>query len=218
MSKSGIHTHHGDHGHEHGHSSEKNRYVLLFLIAIVTFLVQAAVGKWAGSIAVVSDGFHTFIHSVGFLLSIRAAHIVAKICQRGASEKQVNRKRAEYGLANAFILLLGIAVICSEAYKKFVHPEEIIGSIMVLGACLGLFGNLISFIILHRSSATDEIHKWNLRHVLLDLGESAAVLISVPIIFFFHFYIIDSILSFAIAGIMLYTTLKLLITHTFKNL
>ena len=89
---------------------------------------------------------------------------------------------------------------------------------MIMGACIGILGNSVSLFILHKNSATDENFKWSMRHVVLDLGESVVVLLSAPIILFFHFYIIDSILSFVIAGIILYTTGKLLFTHTLKNL
>ena len=218
MSKRDAHIHYDAHEHEHKHSSEKNRYALLFFIAIATFFIQAAVGKWAGSVAVVSDAFHTLMHSVGFLLNVRVAYVVAHLCETNAGEKKIHRKRAEYGLANAIILFFGIAVICSEAYQKFLFPEEIIGPIMIMGACIGILGNSVSLFILHKNSATDENFKWSMRHVVLDLGESVVVLLSAPIILFFHFYIIDSILSFVIAGIILYTTGKLLFTHTLKNL
>lgn len=206
------------HDHDHEHTSEKNRYILLFLVAIATFIAQTAFGRWAGSIAVISDAFHTLMHSIGFLLNVRVAHVIANLCGKGASEKHMRKKRAEYGFANAIILLLGIGIICAEAYKKLIHPEEIIGIIMVVGACIGILGNSVSLFILHKNSAVDEIYKWSLAHVFLDLGESVVILLSAPIILFFHLIIIDSILSFAIAGIMLFATVKLLFTQTLKNL
>jgi len=193
---------HGGHAHAHGHGhghdhDERGGHVhahhatdpaarrALFAAVVLTMgfmLVEAAVGFYTKSLALLADAGH--------MLADSGALAIALIAQRVAERPRTERSTFGYRRAEvlaAFVngmLLAGISVlILKEAGDRYFDPVPIRGGAMLGTAVGGLFVNLLVALILMRSQA----HSLNVRaafaHVLSDaLGSVAAIIAGVAIV------------------------------------
>lgn len=169
----GAHGHSHGHGHGHGGSTRALGAVLGMTLAYST--VEAAMGLWTGSLALLADAGHMVTDSGALALSL----LVARIGQRPRSRNMTyGYRRAEVlgALANA-ATMLGISLfILIEAFRRIQAPLAVEGDGLLYTAALGLLLNLVSAFILARGHAHDLNVRSALLHVLGDaLGSVAAI-------------------------------------------
>ncbi len=191
------HSSHSSHGHHHGHDiKEKNLLVASFLNLIIT-VAEIVGGLISNSLALLSDAFH----NLGDTFAVVLAYIANKIGKKSATEKKTfGYKRIEIlaALLNAVVLIVITVFLFIEAYHRILSPEPVKGLIMFIVATVGLFANLAAVVLLKK----DSDHNLNVRaaylHLLGDTISSVAVIIGAVLIYFFHIYWIDPLVTFLV--------------------
>lgn len=165
-------------------------------------VVQVMGGIQARSMALISDAAHNFSDFTAVLI----AYVANRIGRKGASaENTFGYRRAEVLAASLNVALLvgAAAFIIYEAIHRLHHPEAVSGRIVVLVAGIGVLGNGLSALLLHRDAA----HNLNVRgaflHMLGDLLTSVAVVLNGIILMFKPWYWLDPLLSVLIAVFIL---------------
>lgn len=118
------------------------------------FILELGIGLYSGSIAVISDAFHTFSAVGGILIAMLAA----RIARRAASvQKTYGWYRAEIvgALVNgAFLLIMALVVIVMGAIRLS-NPIDLPTGMMLIAAAGGLITELISIYLLYSQQKAD---------------------------------------------------------------
>ena len=191
------------------HQVTSRNLVLSIVLNIAITLSQIIGGIISGSLALISDAIHNFSDVVSLLLSF-FAH---KLSRKKASIQQTfGFKRAEIIAAfiNASTLIIVAFYLIYEAIHKFFNPEPIEASLVVWLALLGVIFNGVSVLLLQK----DAKHNLNMRsayvHLFTDMLASIAVLIGGLLMYWYQWFWVDSVLTFAIAIYLIIVGLDLL--------
>lgn len=191
-------------GHHHPPAPDESgsRLLLTLFLNLVIPVVQVIGGLQARSVALISDAAHNFSDFTAVLV----AYVANRISKRGASTRNTFGYRRTEVLAAVINvgLLLGASVyILYEALQRFLHPESVSGGLVVIVAGIGIVGNGISAILLHRDSK----HSLNIRgaflHMLGDFATSVVVAINGLVLLYKPWYWLDPLLSLLIVAFIL---------------
>ncbi|MDE3020702.1 MAG: cation transporter [Pseudomonadota bacterium] len=195
----------------HEHSSADSHiggFGLALGLTLAFACIEAAGGLWSGSLALLSDAGHMFTDSLGLVL----ATIAAKLAARPISQRHsFGYARAEVICAflNSLIMIGLIISIIIGAIIRLKIPHPVQGGYVFIIASIGLATNLA--IAWSLSKQEDNINiRAALLHVLGDMLGSIAALIAGAVIFFTGYLAIDPILSLAVAGLILWSAIRLL--------
>ena len=169
--------------HHHHEVSGKNLFITIILNVIIT-LSQIIGGILSGSLALLSDATHNFSDVMALLIAWWANKLAAK---DATSEKTFGYKRAEI-LATLFnaSVLFGIGVfLIVEAFHKFMHPEVIDSTLVIVLGILSIILNTAS-VLLVKDDAHDNMNiKAAYLHLLTDVTTSVAVVVGGLLMFLF---------------------------------
>jgi len=199
--------HHHDHHHAHGETAGR---VLWFAVALTLgyAAVEAGVGWWAGSLALVADAGH-MVNDAGALVIAAAASWVGR---RPASRlHSYGLGRAEFlaALVNSLGLLVLVTWISVSAVQRWQVPQAVQGEAVSLTAALGLLINIgVAWLLFQGEQNLNT--RAALLHVVGDLLGSVAALIAGVVIVFTGWTPIDPLLSLAIGALILVSSLRLL--------
>lgn len=169
---------------------------LAFFITLVILTVEVAGGVISNSLALLSDAGHVLTDVAAIGLSWYAL----KQAQKPPSYKMTYgffRTGILAAFINAVSLIIIALVIGWEAYGRLAHPEPVGGTAMFVSAGIGLLANLYMGLGIRHES--DLNVRSAVLHMLGDAAASAGVIVGGIIIAFTGWYIIDPILSLAIA-------------------
>ena len=186
-------------------------YALLGAVALTMgfMLVEAAVGLYSRSLALLADAGH--------MLADSGALGIALIAQRVAERPRTERSTFGYRRAEvlaAFVngmLLAAIAVlILKEAADRYFEPVPIRGGPMLFTAIGGLGVNLLVALVLMRSRAQSLNVRAAFLHVLSDaLGSVAAIVAGVAVVFW-NATRVDPLVSSVIALLVAWSGFRVL--------
>ena len=185
---------------------QRIRWALLITFAFA--LVEAAGGWWSGSLALLSDAGHMLSDCITLGLTAFASWVAKRPPTRRHSYGLL---RAEIiaALVNGLIMLLVILFIVVEAVARLRQPLPVAGAAVMAIAAAGLVVNIFVALLLSRGERTLN-SRAALLHVIGDLLGSIAALIAGAVIYFTGWLPVDPILSLAVAGLILFSTLSLL--------
>lgn len=188
-------------------------------------LVEAAVGWWSGSLALISDAGHMITDASALGFAALAAHI-ARRPSNPRHSWGMGRAEVIAALVNAAFMLVLVGGILVGAVQRLRTPVPVAGGTVMIVAAFGLLLNLLVLKTLGHghSHSHDHTHahdhpshepeNLNLRgarlHVLGDLFGSVAALASGAVIYFTGWIPIDPILSFLICGLIVLSAIRLL--------
>lgn len=196
-----------EHAHRHHHHVDVARATgrrLLMTLALnfIIPVAQIVGGIISNSVALISDAVHNFSDFTAVLIS----YVAFRIGLKGAApENTFGYRRAEVmaALINGVVLVGASIFITYEAVIRFLHPEPVIGKIVMVLAGIGILGNGASAWLLHRDSR----HNLNIRgaflHMMGDLLTSVVVLINGAVMLFKPWYWLDPLLSLLIVAFIL---------------
>ena len=211
--------------HHHHHEPESDRG-LLFAVGINVLLTLAQVigGIISGSLSLIADA----LHNLSDAASLGLALFARKISRRPADEsKSFGYQRAEViaALINLTLLITVSLYLIYEAVWRIVEPQVVAGLIIVLVAGVALIIDIITALITYRLSKSSMNMKAAFLHNLSDALTSIGVIIAGTLILLYEWYWVDTLLTFLIAGfvlwqgmIMLPKTIHLLMEGTPENL
>ncbi|MBR9701291.1 cation transporter [Candidatus Pacearchaeota archaeon] len=192
---------------EHNHNAKKIGWTILLNIVIT--LAEYIGGIFSGSLALLSDAGHNLSDVISLILG----YFGEKISGSKASKRHsFGFKRTEIftALINALSLWAIAIFIVIEGIKRLSSNDNISVGLMLGIALIGLFGNLFSILILNK----DKDHNLNMKaaylHLFYDTVSSVAVIISGIIIYYTNFIILDVIISFFIALMIIYSGFSIL--------
>ena len=194
--------------HHLGHTSEQSKLVLAVIVTFIFALVEAAVGWWSGSLALLSDAGHMITDSSALGLAAFAAWLARR---PPSARHSYGLVRAEIlaALFNSILMLALIAYIVAEALARFRDPQPVAGGVVMLVATAGLIVNLSIGWILSRGA-----HSLNSRaallHVMGDALGSIAAIAAGVVIYFTGWMPIDPILSIVVSMLILFSAYNLL--------
>jgi len=187
-----------NHHHHHIDSSGKRLIWTIFFNILIT-IAEFVGGIISGYLALIADAVHN--------LSDVAALILAWLGVKGSQIPATKRstfgyKRIEVmtALISAVALVVIAVFILIEAYRRFIDPQPIKSPyIFMTVAIIGLLGNVASIWLLHSEKNSSLNMKTAFLHMLYDAISSIVVIIGGIIIILTDWYIIDVILTVAIA-------------------
>lgn len=196
--------------HDHDHHPAGAGGTLLWATGL-TFgfaAVEAGVGLWAGSLALVADAGHMVNDAAALALAAGAAWLARRPTSLRHS---YGLGRAEFiaALINSLGLLVLVAWLTVSAVERLQAPQAVQGEAVSIAAAIGLAINLLVAWLLARGEKNLNTRA-ALLHVLGDLLGSVAALLSGLVIAFTGWTPIDPLLSLAIGALILVSSLRLL--------
>jgi cobalt-zinc-cadmium efflux system protein len=185
------------------------RLKFILLLTAVGMFLEFIGGFISNSLALISDAGHMFTH----LFALGMSYFAIILSLQPATKKRTwGLYRAEVlaAFVNGIILIFVSLYIVYEAVLRFLSPQRIKLTEMLLVAFIGLVVNGISTYLLAKISFQDLNVKSALLHELGDLVSSIAVVISGIVIFYTGNYLIDPILSLFICILIIIWAVKLI--------
>ncbi|WP_269468725.1 cation diffusion facilitator family transporter [Alteromonas sp. ASW11-130] len=174
---------------------------LNFIFTIIEFI-----GGWlTNSVAIMADA----VHDLGDTLSIGMAWVLAKLGKQQADETFTYgfKRLSLFGaLINGGILIGGSIWVLTEALPRLMDPQMPMTEGMMVLAILGVVVNGAAAFKLHGGQTLNEkVLNW---HLLEDMFGWVAVLIVAIVLHFFHFPILDPILSIGFTLFILFNVVR----------
>jgi cobalt-zinc-cadmium efflux system protein len=195
-------------GHMMPAATEKNIRALKItaLLTGVYFIIELGIGIYTGSIAVLSDSFHTFSAVGGVLLALAAGRIAMRPADLS---RTFGYKRAEVigALLNGIFLLAMAGVVLYMGYHRLEHPMDLPAVPMLFAAFGGLVTEFIAIKLLYSSQKGDLNIKGAFWHVLQTFVGSAIIIIAAVVIYLTGFMAIDPILGMAFGIVLIYASI-----------
>ena len=171
----------------------------------VYFVVELGIGLWTGSVAVISDAFHTFSAVGGVLVAI----VAARLARRPADlARSFGWYRAEVigALTNgAFLMVMALVVIVMGA-MRLRHPMELPTGPMLVAAAGGLVTEFISLYLLYRQQGQDLNVRGAYWHIIQTFVGSLIIIVAALTIRFTGFLAIDPLLGIAFGFVLLWAS------------
>ena len=183
-------------------SCEILRYLFILFITVIVFCIQMIGGRLFGSLALYADSAHVALDGVVALISMFVAVHV-----RQHRNEEVFRVR--WMRVSALLLLLTLVWIVAEAFSRLANPEPVVGFGVFVAASIGGLGNVLQHRLLHHGERTVTARAQRL-HVEGDLWSSVMVVAGGIAIWMTDLFLIDPILSIAVALFIGIRTIRLI--------
>jgi cobalt-zinc-cadmium efflux system protein len=208
------HSHSHSHGHHHhSHAIEPANLNTAFVIGIsLNFLfvvIEVLVGLVIHSLALLSDAGHNLADVGALVLSLFAFRLL-KVKSNENYTYGYGKTSILVALFNAVVLLVSIGAIAIEAVRRFIHPQQIPGTTIAIVAAIGIVINATSALLFFRDKNKDMNIKGAYLHLMGDAVVSLAIVIGGIVMYYFHFYWLDPVMSIAIVVVILLSTWRLL--------
>lgn len=171
----------------------------------IYFIVELAIGLWTGSIAVLSDAFHTFSAVGGVLVAI----VAARFASLPASEKfSFGWYRAEIigALVNgAFLLVMAIVVIVM-GIMRLGQPIDLPTGPMLVAAAGGFVTEFVALYLLYRDQKSDLNIRGAYWHIIQTFVGSVIIVVAALVIRFTGFLAIDPLLGIGFGFVLLWAS------------
>ncbi|HRQ66363.1 MAG TPA: cation diffusion facilitator family transporter [Xanthomonadaceae bacterium] len=183
-------------------TGDRKALVYSGLLTGVYFVIELAVGLWTGSVAVISDAFHTFSAVGGVLIALVALRLSERPATR---EHTFGWGRAEIigALFNGLFLVVMAATVLWMGAMRLMDPIELPTDVMLYVAFGGIVTELIAFWLLYERQKDNLNLKGAFWHILQTFIGSLIIIVSAVVIRFTGFLAIDPILGMAF-GLVLF--------------
>ncbi len=196
------------HRHTHG-SRHKHRLLAVFALTAAFLLVEAAVGFWTGSLALLADATHMLVDAGGVLLSLLAVWFAER---PATPAKTYGYYRVEIlaALVNGVVLCAVAVVILITTYERMWQPPHVPGGPLLAVAAVGLVVNLAGLRILHAGAHESLNVKSAYLEVWSDAVSSGLVIVAGLVILLTGWVVVDVVVGALIAVFILPRTWTLL--------
>ncbi len=211
MSPSHTHTHNDEH-HSH-HAIPVKGINKAFIVGItLNFLfvvIEVIAGLYIHSLSLLSDAGHNLADVGALALSLIAFRLV-KVKPNDTYTYGYSKTTILVALFNAMVLMVSIGAIGFEAFHRFLHPEPVEGKIISIIAGIGIVINTVTALMFLREKEKDLNIKSAYLHLMSDAIVSFGIVLGGILIFYTHYFWIDSAMSIVIALVILFSTWSLL--------
>jgi cobalt-zinc-cadmium efflux system protein len=193
------------HQHETHRGETRRQIGRAFLLNTVFVLVELAGGLFTNSIAILSDA----LHDLGDSIALGAAWYFERLSGRGRNPGYTygyGRYSVLGAVINSLVLITGSVFVIREAVIRISQPEPVISHIVIILALVGIAVNGLAYKGIHPGhSHNAEIVRL---HLLEDVLGWVAVLLGGIAMTIWELYILDPILSLAIAAWILFQVIR----------
>ncbi len=168
----------------------------------IYFVIELFIGYWSGSVAVISDAFHTFSAVGGVLIALVAGYYSTRPASQYATYGLI-RSEIVGALLNGLFLLLMALYVFWMGYRRLLSPIEVPTGPMLWAAAGGLATEFFSLWLLFGRQKDNLNMKGAIWHVLQTFVGSIIIIIAALVIKFTGFYQIDPILGM-LFGVVLF--------------
>lgn len=191
------------HDHRRSAESTNEHRVLIALIMVALFMVVEVVGGIiSGSLALLADASHMLTDAASLVLTW-----VAYIYARRPADPKRTYGYSRFQILAAFtngITLFGLAgLIIWESIDRILHPNPIMGEMMLIIAAIGLLVNMITFYLIQSAEDQDLNMRGALAHIVGDILASVSALGAAAVIWAFGWVIADPLLSMLVALLLI---------------
>ncbi len=222
------HGHDHDHDHEHGppedhpkahdhdHAHELRttpiRRLQAALVMTAAFMfVEAGVGWWSNSLALVADAGHMLADAAALGLAIFAQRIAT---QSRTRSRTYGYRRAEVLAAFANGIALGLTAIWIfiEAAQRWEKPPVIMGAALTITAVIGLVVNIVAAVLLGLGAHGHNVNtRGAFAHVITDALGSVGAILAGALVLLFGWNRADPVISAAIGVLVLWSGWRLVL-------
>ena len=181
-----------------------------FFLTTAILIVEAAAGMLAHSLALLADAGHILTDVVALGLAWFALE----------QAKRPPDLRRTYGyhrvgiltaLANGATLIVIVIAVAFEAARRLSHPEPVQGALVIGSALVAIAVNAVIAFRLKAVSEGSLNVRAALLHVMGDLAASGGVVVSGIVILASGWYLVDPIISLAIAVIIAWGAVRIVL-------
>ena len=192
--------------HHHPHPVVSDRKMSLAVGLTIAFVSgEVVAGSLGHSVALLSDAGHNFADAMALLLSWYAL----RVANRPACASRTfgyHRVGILAALVNAVSLVVIALFIAWEAVSRLVHPQPVDGPMMIWVAAAAVVMNATIAFWLHHGAHDDLNVRSAYLHMLGDAAASCAVIVAGIVVTLTHNPVADPIVSFIIAGLILWSS------------
>lgn len=199
--------------HHHHHTVVAGDLSRAFIIGIVInilyIIAEAGVGLWQGSMGLLADAGH----NLGDVASLALSLLAIKLYKKAATKYYTygyKKSTILVSLVNAVILLIAVGAIIVESVNKLIHPEPLEGFTVAIVAGIGVIVNGITAYLFTDHKDKDLNVKGAYLHMAMDALVSLGVVVAGIIIHYTGWYIIDPVIGFIVALIIVKSTWNLM--------
>lgn len=198
-------TNNAEHGSFHGVKTDAKVLKITGWLTGVYFVIELSLGFYSGSVAVISDAFHTFSAVGGILIAVIANRISARAADEHAT---FGYKRAEIigALLNGVFLLLMAFYVLYMGYMRLNEDFELPAGIMMLAAGGGLLTEIVAFGLMYQRQKGNLNMQGAFWHVMQTFVGSILIIIAALVIYFTGWTKIDPILGMAFGLVLIYAS------------
>lgn len=207
-----AHDHVHDH-HDHHHAITLTHVSKAFVVGIAfNFLfvvIEVIAGLYIHSLSLLSDAGHNLADVASLALALLAFRL-AEVKPSDTYTYGYRKTSILIALFNALVLVASVGAIAYEAIHRFLNPEPMPGGVIAIVAGIGILINGGTALLFIKQKDKDMNIKAAYLHLASDALVSLALVVGGIIIYFTKLYMIDAILSIAVAVIIVTSTWKLL--------
>lgn len=199
--------------HHHDHSAKLTHVTTAFIVGITLNLLlvvaQVVVGLFVHSLSLLSDAGHNFADVGALAISLLAFRLL-KIKSNKQYTYGYRKVSVLTALFNAMVLLVSIGAILYEAAHRFLNPEPLPGMAIAIVSGAGIIINTVSALFFLRDKDKDLNIKSAYLHLMADAIISFGLVVGGIVIYYTHWFWIDSLLSVVVAVVIMVSTWQLL--------
>ncbi|RMD90539.1 MAG: cation transporter [Alphaproteobacteria bacterium] len=198
------------HGHHHHHLSAQagdRRLLLAIVVNLALTVAQLVAGIVSGSLAMIADAVHNFSDAGALMLAWGARRIARRPADPSMS---FGYGRAEIlaAFANYIALILIALWLVWEGVMRLLQPQPVEGWIVVIVAGIALVVDTATAVLTFRLARESVNVRAAFLHNLADALGSVAVMVAGALILLFGWWVVDPIVTFGIAGYILWQALR----------
>lgn len=196
-----------NHGGAHaGHMPSSGRGMIISAwLTGVYFIIELGIGLWTGSIAVISDAFHTFSAVGGVLVAIFAARLAKRPADPNFSFGWYRSEIIGALVNGGFLLVMAVVVIIMAA-MRLTSPIDLPTGPMLLAAAGGLLTEFVSLGLIWKQSKSDLNVRGALWHIIQTFVGSLLIIVTALVIKFTGFLLIDPILGMVFGFVLIWAS------------
>ncbi|HPE44019.1 MAG TPA: cation diffusion facilitator family transporter [Bacteroidales bacterium] len=187
----------------------RNLLITVWLNFVIAF-AELLGGFFSNSLALISDALHNMSDASAMLIT----YIALKISKKAANKKHTFGYKRIQILAALFnaVTLIGICLfLIFEAYDRFLNPEDVKTTPMLIVATIGLIANLVGVLLLKRFSASNINIKAAYLHLIGDTLSSVAVIAGALLMMWKGWHWVDPLITVLISIYIIRETYHILI-------
>ena len=195
------------------HSHTENNYNKAFgfgiILNIVYIIVEFTYGTIVNSMALIADAGHNLSDVLGLVLAWGASYL-ARTAPTQSRTYGMRKSTILASLLNAILLFIAVGAISVEAVRKFIDPEPVAGTTMIIVASIGVVINAVTAMLFFKGKEKDINIKGAFLHMAADAAVSLGVVIAGVIINISNWFWFDPAISLIIVIVITVSTWNLL--------